>query len=251
VRIAYQNKPDPTSHDSGIHRFVAVELVSYPQWLGLLTNAVNQDPTIPYTAESTQDFLSAIHGAWGDARSEESTLPRELAGLQLGETFLKAIAARPDLKNTTRDVGNAHDVRVASVDQGTIVTIRNGKVAEICEDKRIPGNHFEEYRSKLPNEYGNPRYAQRNQQRQVVGLSWWNQYQGLAMDVGFLSGDDNPSQFSHLLSREYLVDTTRPPENVVVNTCIKDVSLAQEPFIAGTPDPLVPFRSAPQRKSFF
>lgn len=238
VRLAYQNK------GGGM---LSLELVSYPQWVELRTNAVNQDPTIQYGSASAQDILSAMAEDWGDGRSEAPKLPRELAGLQLGDAFPKALSARPDLRNTTRDVGN--DVIVSNTDQSTVISLRSGNVMEICEAKRIPGNQLEAYQGKLSSAYGNPRYAQRNQRNQVVGFSWWNKYEGLAMDVGFLSGDDNPSPFSHLFSREYVVDTTRPPENIVVHACVKDVRLAVKLFIEGTPDG--PFRRIPQRKSFF
>ncbi len=133
-----------------------------------------------------------------------------------------------------------------------MIGVRNGKVKEICQTIQIPGQELESYRNNLPTEYGNPRSAERNQKSQVVSFSWWNNYEGLAMTIGFLSPADASSPFSHLLPQTtYLVDTARPPDKVIVHTCIDDISLAVKPFIDGTPDPLVPFRRSPQKRAFF
>jgi len=77
IRLSYQNKPDPTSQDSGIHRMVSVELVSYPQWFELMQHAVRQDPSVASGQDSTEKILLGIREAWGDARLKEPKVPRE------------------------------------------------------------------------------------------------------------------------------------------------------------------------------
>lgn len=252
VRLAYQNKPDPTSHDAGMHRMVSVELVSYPQWLELIEHAIRQDPTVAYGQDSAEEILFGTREAWGDARLEEPRVPRELAGLLLGEALSRLTTAHGDSPNKPRDVGNAHDLSIPIADHDAVIGARNGKVKEICQTIQIPGQELESYRNNLPTEYGNPRSAQRNQKGQVVSLSWWNKYEGLAMTIGFLSSADASSPFSHLLPpTTYLADTAQPPDRVMVQTCIDDMRLAVKPFIDGTPDPLVPFRRNPQKRAFF